>query len=249
MKKYLLECCVDSVESAIAAQTGGADRLELCSNLIIGGTTPTLALYHAVRKSCSLPIHVLIRPRFGDFLYTEHEAQIIASEIEAFRDAKADGVVIGSLCEDGTLHLEQMKRFISAAGDMSVTLHRAFDMCKDPFLTLEQAMDLGVHTILTSGQASDCLSGMNMLQKLISVADDKIQILAGSGINASAVKTLLENTGLTQFHMSGKKVLESAMTYRNPHVSMGLPGFSEYEIWRTDALEISRVRSLLDATP
>ena len=246
MEKYLLECCVDSVESAISAQAGGADRLELCSNLIIGGTTPTLALFEEVKRNCSLPVHILIRPRFGDFLYSDYEANVIAEEIRAFRDAGADGVVIGSLNSNGSLNTEQMRRFISCAGEMSVTLHRAFDMCKDPFLCLEQAIDLGVNTILTSGQAPDCLSGMDMLQKLVSAADGKIQILAGSGINASAVKSLLENTTLTQFHMSGKMVMESSMAYRNSEVFMGLPGFSEYEIWRTDAHEVRKVRNVLD---
>ena len=146
---YLLECCVDSAYSARMAKKGGADRLELCSNLVIGGTTPTLALYEQIRPQTDIRIHVLIRPRFGDFLYSEDEAALICKEIDAFRTAGADGVVIGSLSPDGSLCTEQMKRFREHARDMSVTLHRAFDMCRDPFAALEEAISLDIQTILT----------------------------------------------------------------------------------------------------
>lgn len=245
-KKYVLECCVDSVESAICAKEGGADRLELCANLVIGGTTPTPALFEEIRKTVDIRIHALIRPRFGDFLYTPHEAAVICREIEAFRKAGAEGVVIGSLTPDGSLNLEQMKRFLDCAGDMSVTLHRAFDMCRDPFAALQQAKELGVNTILTSGQAPSCVAGIERMKKLVTAAGDDITILAGAGINADAVRTLLEQTDLTAFHMSGKKILNSGMIYRNPDVSMGLPGMSEYDIWRTDPENVRAVRRLLD---
>lgn len=245
-KKYVLECCVDSVESAVHAKEGGADRLELCANLVIGGTTPTLALFEEIRKTVDIRIHALIRPRFGDFLYTPHEVSIICREIEAFRQAGAEGVVIGSLTPDGSLDLEQIKRFLDCAGDMSVTLHRAFDMCCDPFAALQQAKQLGISTILTSGQAPSCIAGIERMKELVKAAGDDITILAGAGINADAVKMLLAQTGLTAFHMSGKKVLNSGMLYRNPDVSMGLPGMSEYDIWQTDTESVRAVRRLLD---
>lgn len=245
-KNYILECCVDSVESAIHAKEGGADRLELCANLVIGGTTPTLALFEEIRKTVDIRIHALIRPRFGDFLYTPHEASIICREIEAFRDAGAEGVVIGSLTPDGSLDLEQMKRFMDCAKDMSVTLHRAFDMCRDPFAALERAKELGISTILTSGQAPSCIAGLARMKELTAAAGDAVIILAGAGINEAAVRTLLAQTDLTAFHMSGKKVLDSGMVYRNPDVSMGLPGMSEYEIWQTDPENVRAVRRLLD---
>lgn len=245
MKKYILECCVDSVESALAAAEGGADRLELCSNLVIGGTTPTLALFEQIREKTKIRIHALIRPRFGDFLYTEDEAAIICKEIEAFRKAGAEGVVIGSLTKEGALDMEQMKRFMDCAGDLSVTLHRAFDMCKEPFAELERAKELGVHTVLTSGQAASCVAGIERMKELCEAAGNEIRILAGAGICEEAVKKLLAETKLTDFHMSGKVVLESGMEYRNPNVSMGLPGMSEYDIWRTDAQKVRAVRALL----
>lgn len=246
-KKYFLECCVDSVESALNAVAGGADRLELCSNLVIGGTTPTMALFKEIRKHTAIPIHVLIRPRFGDFLYTEHEANIICEEISAFRDVGAEGIVIGSLCPDGSLNLEHMARFISRAQGMTITLHRAFDMCAEPFQTLRQATELGVHIILTSGQAACCVDKMSLLNDLCEAADKDITIMAGGGVSAATVPILLLQTPLTNFHMSGKKVLESGMHYRNPSVSMGLSGMSEYEIWETDEVAVRCVRKILDA--
>ena len=137
-KKYLLECATDSVESALAAARGGADRLELCSNLIIGGTTPTMALFDEVRSHSDIPLFILIRPRFGDFLYSDYEANVICREIEMFQKAGAQGVVIGSLNRDGSLNEEHMKRFIEKAKDMSVTLHRAFDMSADPIANKQE---------------------------------------------------------------------------------------------------------------
>ncbi len=159
MQKYLLECCVDSVESAIAAQKGGADRLELCGNLIIGGTTPSVELYRAVRKNTDIPIHVLLRPRFGDFLYTAYELEILYEEVKLFSSEGADGLVIGCLKPDGELDIEAMKRMIELGKGRKITLHRAFDVCNNPLKALEQAIELGVDTILTSGQENSCMKG------------------------------------------------------------------------------------------
>ena len=142
--------------------------------------------------------------------------------------------------------MEYMKKLMDAAGGMSVTLHRAFDMCRDPFEALEQSKELGVNTILTSGQAPSCLEGIELLKKLQQKAGTNLTILAGAGINADAVKILLAETDLTAYHMSGKRILESGMQFRNPQVSMGIPGMSEYEIWQTDENAVRTVRRLLD---
>ena len=158
MKDFVLEACVDSVESALAAVKGGATRLELCSNLVIGGTTPSQWLYEEIRKESDIRIHALIRPRFGDFCYTDHEFEIIRNEVRMFRKLGAEGVVIGNLRPDGTLNMEEMEQLMDAAGDMSVTLHRALDVCRDPYETFEQAKRLGISTILTSGQKNSCLA-------------------------------------------------------------------------------------------
>lgn len=246
---YILECCVDSVESAINAKKGGADRLELCSNLVIGGTTPTLALFRQIRETVPIRIHVLIRPRFGDFLYSPQETAVILKEIDLFREAGADGIVIGALTPDGNLDLEQMKQLIAHSGKMSLTLHRAFDMCRDPFRSMEEAKVLGINAILTSGQQASCLKGIDLLSQLSEQSKGTIDIMAGAGVNESAVRTLLSQTGLTSFHMSGKKTEKSRMIFRNPAVSMGIPGMSEYEIWQTDAKEIAAVKKLLTSGP
>lgn len=244
-QKYTLEVCTDSVESAVIAAQAGADRLELCSNLVIGGTTPTQALFSQVRKKCDLRIHVLIRPRFGDFCYTEDEFAIILEEIKAFRSLGADGIVIGALTPDGEPDCKEMEKMKKCAGDMWVTLHRAFDMCRDPYVALEQAYQLGINSILTSGQADSCMEGAECIRSLVRQSAGKIEIMAGGGVNAEVIRKMHEITGASAYHMSGKTVLDSPMRYRRANVHMGLPGISEYDIWRTDAGKIKEAADML----
>lgn len=246
MKNFVLESCVDSVESALAAERGGATRLELCSNLIIGGTTPDQWLFQEIRKVSNIRIHALIRPRFGDFCYTDHEFNIIRNDVKMFRELGAEGVVIGILKPDGSLNYEQMEILMEEAKGMSVTLHRAFDVCADPYQTLEQAKALGIHTILTSGQKNHSLEGKELLRELHAMSEGKITIMAGGGVNADTIKTLQPYTGIQAFHMSGKLVLESPMTYRKEGVNMGLPFLSEFEIYRTDEGQIKDARNVLE---
>lgn len=245
MENYTLEVCVDSVESAAAAYRGGANRLELCQNLIIGGTTPDLELYRMVREQTDLTIHALIRPRFGDFLYTQWEYDLMRREIAALVKAGADGVVIGSLCADGSLNVRQMKGMIEAAEGRRITLHRAFDVCADPYETLEAAKELGVDIILTSGQEKDCYTGRKLIAGLVKAAGDDICILAGGGVNADVIAAMQKETGLSAFHMSGKETLDSGMVFRNPRVSMGLPGISEFEVWRTSEAAVAKASEVL----
>ena len=253
---YILEVCVDSVESALAAKAGGATRLELCANLVIGGTTPGYALFEQVKKETQLPVRVLIRPRFGDFLYTEYEYQQMCCDIRYFAQAGADGVVIGSLKEDGSLNEEQMQGMIDAAGKCGITLHRAFDVCADPIVTLQKTAELGIDTILTSGQEADCLAGRRLLRHLVHLTDENMEepfgkkcrqtILVGAGVNASNIAEIVAETGARAFHMSGKKILSSGMCYRNERVHMGVEGLSEFEIYRTDKEEIRRAAQILN---
>lgn len=243
MEKYILECCVDSVESAINAAKGGASRLELCSNLVIGGTTPDVALVKEIRKHTDIRIHALIRPRFGDFCYTEHEMEIMKSQIRALKEAGVEGIVIGILDEDGNLDKVKMQELLHGVGEMSVTLHRAFDMCKDPYEALEDAIALGINTILTSGQKQSAWEGRALLTELIDKADGRIDIMAGAGIGPAVIKELIPVTKGTSYHMSGKVTLDSPMKYRKADVSMGLPSLSEYEIWQTSE---ENVRAAVD---
>ena len=180
MNEPLIEGCVESWASAMAAARAGADRLELCANLSIGGTTPSPALFRQVRRDCAARINVLIRPRFGDFLYSEAEAEEMREEIRMFRDLGADGVVIGALRPDGTRDMESMKRLIDCAGTMEITLHRAFDMTRDPGEALEDAVRLGCRTILTSGQAESALAGREVLRAVFRQAAGRLDIMAGA---------------------------------------------------------------------
>lgn len=247
MRHYILESCVDSVESALAAAKGGADRLELCANLIIGGTTPSPALFEEIRKVSTIRMHALIRPRFGDFCYTDYEFAIIRREVAMYREMGAEGVVIGCLNPDGSLNMEQMETLMKEAGGMSVTLHRAFDVCRDPFEALDQAKKLGIHTILTSGQKNSASAGRDLLKELTERAGDAIDIMAGGGVNAQVIRELAPYTGAHVFHMSGKITLDSRMEYRREGVNMGLPSLSEFEIWRTKAENIRAAREVLDS--
>lgn len=243
-KTYVLECCVDSVESALAAARGGATRLELCSSLITGGLSPSIALFREIRRNCNLPIHVLLRPRFGDFLYTEYEFAVLLEEVRLFQIEGADGLVIGCLTPDGALDIPHMEKLIVQANGTRITLHRAFDMCSNPIEGLNAAKSLGIHTILTAGQQNACLTGKPLIEKLLQQADD-IEILIGGGVNATVIETFLKDTPACAFHMSGKKVLTSNMQYRNPSVSMGTASLDEYSIWQTDENQIRAAEEAL----
>lgn len=244
MQNYMLEVCVDSVESAVNAMNGGADRLELCSNLIIGGTTPTAALFRSVKQHAPVRTNVLIRPRFGDFLYTEYEFEIIKQEVEQFRELGADGVVIGCLKADGELDVERLAELKQAAGPMNVTLHRAFDVCRDPFKALEQVRHLGIDTILTSGQQNSCSQGAQLIKELVDRAGE-VQILVGSGVKSSIIPQMADMTGASSFHLSGKMVLDSGMEFRLEGVDMGIDGIGEFQIFRTSEDEIRAAKAAL----
>ena len=239
MNKPLIEACVDSYASAMAAARGGADRLELCANLAIGGTTPSLPLFRQVRRDCPVKVNVLIRPRFGDFLYDQAELEEMAEEIDAFRELGANGVVIGVLTPEGALDQAAMARLMERAGGMEVTLHRAFDMTRDPFAALETAVSLGCRTILTSGQERSAAAGKD-LRELRTRAAGRIDIMAGSGVRKDNIQEIHDHTGIITFHTTGRKgPVDSGMVYRKSTVSMGLPSLSEYELWRTDEEEFA----------
>ena len=239
MKQFTLEICADSFESAKAAWEGGADRIELCQNLIIGGTTPSPYLFRQIREKNPIRIHVLIRPRFGDFLYSEEEIQVMEEEIKMYREMGAEGVVIGALTPEGRLDKAQLSRLMKAADGMSVTLHRAFDMCRDPREGLQDAIDLGFHRILTSGQKNSALEGWEVLSKLRKESAGKIRIMAGAGVSPRNIPEIYEKTGILEYHMSGKIEADSAMTFRMPEISLGLSPEHDYKLLLTDSHSVS----------
>lgn len=241
----MIEVCVDSVESAQAAAEGGADRLELCSALIIGGLSPSPALYETLRRrGVALPVRAMVRPRFGDFLYTDAEKEIMLAEARAWTAAGVSGVVTGALRADGSLDEAFLAEFIAASPGLGHTLHRAFDVSSDPFAALETAIRLGFDTILTSGQQASAPKGADLIRRLREQADGRIEILVGAGVSASVIPALRAQTGCTAYHLSAKETLPSAMTFRREGVPMGLAGFDEYSLWRTSS---EKVRSAVAA--
>jgi copper homeostasis protein len=236
---------VDSVESALAAAKGNANRLELCSGLMIGGLTPSVALFQQVRKHTDLKIYALIRPRFGDFCYTDYEFEVMKQEVKMFLKLGADGISVGCLNSDGTLDKQKMEILIEEAGNMPVTFHRAFDVCQEPERVLEEVIALGVEAVLTSGQKNTALEGSGLLKTLAAKASDKIHIIAAGGVSKPVIEALWHDTKIKAYHMSGKKVLNSSMEYRNRQVNMGFATFNEYQILRTDDEEVRMAAELL----
>lgn len=244
---FVLEACVDSLDSALAAKEGGATRLELCANLIIGGTTPMPSLVEAVKSKTGLPVHALLRPRFGDFLYTPQEQELLLQNARSLLDAGADALVSGFLTQNGDLDLEHLAPLVQLCHSRSkrFTLHRAFDVCRDPLHAWEQCQELGVDTVLTSGQGNTCLEGLPLLKELWKRRGE-VELLIGAGVDADVIRRIRQELPEgNAFHMSGKMVLQSSMTYRKAGVSMGLPGFDEYTLWRTDPQRIRAARKEL----
>lgn len=251
---YTLEVCVDSTASAIAAKKGGADRLELCADLVIGGTTPSLALVRQVKAETGLPVRTLLRPRFGDFCYDSYELAQMEESAAELVAAGADGIVTGVLTPDGALDVDALRPIYAATAHaaekagrpVALTLHRAFDVCRDPFAALEDACALGLSTILTSGQAANAPAGSALLWQLVKAANGRIEILVGAGVSPANIPALAAETGAKSFHLSGKQVLDSRMTFRREGVPMGLPGFSEFDLWQTSEETIRAARQALD---
>ena len=242
----LIEVCVDSMESAREAMRGGADRLELCANLIIGGTTPSPQLIREAAK-LGVPVNVLIRPRFGDFLFTEDEKREQLEQIAQLKELGASGVVVGALNVDGMLDVEFLAACREAAKGLSLTLHRAFDVCADAQQALEQAIAIGFDTILTSGQKATAAEGEALLAQLVRRAEGRIAIMPGSGVNAANIAQLRDATGAKAFHLSAKRTVHSGMAFRREGVPMGLPMMSEFERFVTDAQVVAAARRALDA--
>ena len=220
-RKYKIEICANSVESAIEAQRGGAYRVELCAGIPEGGTTPSYGEIKMARELLSIRLHVIIRPRGGDFLYTPLEQSIMLHDIDMARQLGADGVVFGCLTPDGDIDLPLMERLMKASEGMSVTFHRAFDKCRNPRKALEKIIALGCDRILTSGQQATAEKGISLLKELNVQADGRIIIMPGCGVNSDNIRKIAEETGASEFHFSGRSSIESKMNYRNPAVSMG----------------------------
>ncbi len=245
-KHALIEVCLDSADSAVAAEHGGADRVELCDNLIEGGTTPSAGMIAAARSAITIGLQVMIRPRGGDFCTSPLEIEAMLHDLAVARDLGADGVVFGVLRPDGTIDVPTCRRLIAAARPMSVTFHRAFDMTRDPFEALATLIELDVDRLLTSGQEATVLEGGELIAELIRRADGRIVVMPGCGVTPRNMSRILAATGASEVHVVGVENAESPMTYRNPHCFMGTELRSpEYQRSVTSA---ERIRELVTAS-
>lgn len=232
----VLEIAANSLASALAAQEGGASRIELCAALELGGLTPSPAQIALVRESLSIPVHVLVRPRAGDFAYGGEEHRTMLADIAHCAAAGCDGVVVGALTADGDVDVVRCRELVAAAGGLDLTFHRAIDVCRNPAAALEAAIELGFARVLSSGGAASAAAGSAGLRRLVEQADDRIAVMPGAGIDAGNIAALAAATGAREFHASAKRVLPSRMRFA-PADALGMAGGET----RSDAAEVRRI--------
>ncbi|MES2730414.1 MAG: copper homeostasis protein CutC [Bacteroidota bacterium] len=237
----ILEICADSIESALAAASGGADRVELCANLQEGGTTPSAACLEIARQKLDIGLYVLIRPRGGDFLYSALEFEIIKRDILYAKQAGADGIVSGVLLANGRIDTQRTAELIALARPLPFTFHRAFDMATDPFQALEELITLGVDRLLTSGQSATALKGASLIAALIQKAAGRIIIMPGGGVHEQTIYPLRVQTSASEFHSSARRSQSSLMEFHNPGVAMGNHA-QEYTWSVVDATRVRAIR-------
>ena len=243
----ICEIVVYNIESALKAQEGGADRIELCDNPGEGGTTPSYGTIEAVRQNVNLDVYVMIRPRGGDFHYSNYEFHSMRRDISQCQKISVDGVVFGILNPDGTLDKKRCKELIDKAKPLKVTCHRAFDMTRDPFEALEDCIEVGFDRILTSGQQAQALKGADLIGQLIKKANGRIAIMPGSGVNENTVEEIITKSKATEIHFSATSSRESGMIYRNPSIAgMGSDEGSEFKVRTVDPDRVRAMRKLVE---
>jgi len=242
-----IEIVVYNIESALRAQEGGADRIELCDNPGEGGTTPSFGTIESVRQNVNLDVFVMIRPRGGDFHYSNYEFHCMRRDIDQCQKLSADGVVFGIVNADGTMDKKRCKELIDRARPMKVTCHRAFDMTRDPFEALEDCIEAGFDRILTSGHQTTAAKGIDLLAQLIKKADGRIAIMPGSGVNEETVEKIVRETNAQEIHFSATAFRESAMQYRNMDIAgMGSDEGAEFKYRTVDPERVRTMRQLAE---
>jgi copper homeostasis protein len=239
-----LEVCIDSVESAIAAERGGANRVELCADLLEGGVTPGAGLIASVRRHIAIDLFVMIRSRAGDFCYTDFEFEVMREEILSARRLGADGVVLGLLDEDGHVDLHRTRELVELAAPMPVTFHRAIDMTPDPVAALEDVVSTGATRILTSGGAPSVPLGLVTIARMVDAARGRVSIMPGGGIRPHNIVAIAQATGALEFHASARTEFPSPVRFRKPGMTMGDLSDREYQRF---AVREQSVRALLEA--
>lgn len=239
-KSPLVEICVEGIDGLIAAQQAGADRVELCASLLEGGITPSIGTVKEALATATIPFHVIVRPRGGDFFYSRAEFVSMCHDVETLRDLGVAGVVVGCLDADGRIDEERMTSLVACAGPLNVTCHRAFDMTCDPFEALDTLVQCGVGRVLTSGQRDTAVEGAELLSQLVRHAAGRIIVLGCGALDSSNVSQILNSAALTEIHFAAPKDVPSAMRYRNPHVGMGGTDLDrEYRNTVTDGAQIA----------
>jgi copper homeostasis protein len=219
--RIILEACVESVEAAVAAQEGGADRVELCANLLEGGTTPSAGTIQLAREKLGIGLNVMIRPRGGDFCYSDAEFEVMKLDVQLAKKLGADGVVFGILKENGAVDTLRTGELLELARPLSVTFHRAFDMARDPYEAIKDLIRLGIDRILTSGQDLSALEGLDLIADLVQKAGDRVVVMPGGGITERNVKKIALQSGAREVHVYAPMTVESRMRYRNDRCFMG----------------------------
>jgi copper homeostasis protein len=242
-----LEICVDSVESAVAAESGGAQRVELCSGLVEGGLTPSLGLVHAVRSRIGIGVYVMIRPRGGDFLYSEDELAVMRDDIALAQRAGAQGVVLGLLTVDGRVDVARTRALVELARPMEVTFHRAIDMTRDLERALEEVIASGSDRVLTSGGEQTAVLGSRRIQDMVRAAQGRIGLMAGGGVHAENVQEIALATGAVEFHAGLRRTVPSPARYQVQKISLGDPGVDGYARSVVQTADVRMLRQAMDA--
>jgi len=242
-----IEICLESVESVLIAERGGADRVEFCADLFEGGITPSLGAFKVARANSKIAMSVIIRPRGGDFCYSDLEFASMEEDIKLFKEAGADCVVLGILTPDGEIDIKRTKKLVNLARPMEVTFHRAFDVTKDAFKSLDTLIELGVDRVLTSGLEPTVSEGLDTLIELVKRAGDKIIVMPGCGLTERNFAALHAKIGAKEYHLLLPGSVESRMLFRNPNIYMGgMLRQAEYLITHTD---LERVKAVTEAKP
>lgn len=242
-----IEIVVYNIESALKAQEGGADRVELCANPGEGGTTPSYGTIELVRQNVSMDVYVMIRPRGGDFCYSSYEYHSMKRDISQCQKLSVDGVVFGILNPDGTLDKKRCKELIVQAKPLKVTCHRAFDMTRDPFETLEDCIEVGFDRILTSGQQALVSEGVDLISELIKKANGRILIMPGAGVNEQTVKNIVSKSGAGEIHCSAATFRNSPMIFKNSKIaSMGSDEGAEFKLRSVDPDRVKKIRAVAE---
>lgn len=245
-KKPLIEVCAYSFESCIAAEKAQANRIELCSSMFEGGTTPSAGLVKMVIQKVNIEVHAMIRPRGGDFCYSDEEFEVMKADILSMKNLGCTGIVLGILQTDGKVNIQQTAELVKLAAPLQVTFHRAIDMTPNYTEALEAIIEAGCTRVLTSGQKNIAIDGIEEITNLVKQANGRIQIMVGSGVNLGNALTIAQ-TGVDAIHLTGKSTRDSAMIYRKEGIAMGgLPAVPEYEIAYSDSQKIQAVVQLLD---